>query len=464
MSEHGIDEAAVAALAATVTGLVAAPGDAGFDEECATYNPYTPMRPAVVVGAASGRDVAAAIRFAGEHGLPVATLTTGHQVRGADGAVLINLRRLNRVTVDVDARTARIGGGALWSEVLAVTTPAGLAPVNGSAPHVGATGYLLGGGHSPTLGRLYGYGADTVRSVEIVTADGNARRVTADSDPDLFFAVRGGKGNFGVVTALEVELFPVTRFYGGAVFVAGEHAPTLLHAWRTWAPALPESATTSVAVQRLPPDPALPEPLRGAFVVALRFAFIGDAAEGERVFAPMRGAAPILVDGVRDRPYAEVGLIHTDPPGPLPYVDRTTGLRDLPAEAVDALLALVGPGTGCPLVSVELRALGGALDRRPEPPNAVATRGMPFVLFGFGVGGPEALPQLRGYLGRVLDAVSPWAHGRQMANFLSAVDEGATPAEVRAAYGDEIYDRLSKIKQVYDPGNLFRANHNIPPA
>ena len=464
MSENGIDAAALAALRAAVTGVVAAPGDDGYDAECATYNPYTPMRPAVVVGAASGRDVAAAIRFAAAHGRAVATLTTGHQARAADGAVLINLRRLRRVTVDPDARTARIGGGALWAEVLAATTPFGLAPVNGSAPGVGATGYLLGGGHSPTLGRLHGYGADTIRSVEIVTADGTARRVTADSDPDLFFAVRGGKGNFGVVTALEIALFPVPRFYGGAVYVPGEHAPALLHAWRSWAPGLPESATTSVAVQRLPPDPALPEPLRGAFVVALRFAFIGGAAEGETLFAPMRAVTPLLLDGVRDRPYAEMGAVHSDPPGPLPYVDRTTGLRDLPAEAVDALLALIGPGTDCPLASVELRALGGALDREPEPPNAVATRGMPFVLFGFGVGGPAALPELRSYLARVLDAVSPWAHARQMVNFISAADEGTTPAEVRAAYGDEIHERLAKIKQVYDPGNLFRANHNIVPA
>ncbi|MDP9792379.1 FAD/FMN-containing dehydrogenase [Catenuloplanes nepalensis] len=459
MNQH-VDAAAVAGLAAAVTGRVAAPGDDGYDAECATFNPLTPMRPAVVVGAASGRDVAAAIRFAGEHGLPVATLTTGHQARNVDGGVLINLRRLNRVTVDREALTARIGGGALWAEVLAVTTPFGLAPVNGSAPGVGATGYLLGGGQSPTLGRLYGYGADTIRSVEIVTADGNARRVTADSDPDLFFAVRGGKGNFGVVTAVEIALFPVARFYGGAVFAAGEDAPALLHAWRTWAPALPESATTSVAVQRLPPDPALPEPLRGAFVVALRFAFVGDPAEGEAHFAPMRAVVPLLADGVLDRPYDEVALIHTDPPGPLPYVDRTTGLRELPAEAVDALLALVGPGTDCPLVSVELRALGGALDRQPEPPNAVATRGMPFVLFGFGVGGPEALPELRGYLARVMDAVTPWAHDRKMVNFMSATDEN----DVRAAYGDEIFDRLVKIKQVHDPQNLFRVNHNIAPA
>ncbi|WP_198153851.1 FAD-binding oxidoreductase [Catenuloplanes japonicus] len=323
MTEIAIDEAAVAALTATVTGLVAVPGEDGYEKECATYNPLTPLRPALVIGAASGRDVAAAIRFASAHGLPVAVTTTGHQARGADGAVLINLRRLNRVTVDRDALTARIGGGARWADVLAATTPFGLAPVNGSAPDVGATGYLLGGGQSPTLGRLHGYGADTVTSVEIVTAGGLPQRVTAESDPDLFFAIRGGKGNFGVVTATEIALFPVARFYGGAVHVAGADAATLLHAWREWAPALPDEATTSVAIQRLPPDPALPEPLRGAFVVALRFAHIGDAAEGAELFAPMRAVVPLLADDVCDRPYAEVGLIHGDPPGPLPYTDRT---------------------------------------------------------------------------------------------------------------------------------------------
>jgi FAD/FMN-containing dehydrogenase len=459
-----VTRAYVSALATVVRGPILLPEDPGFAAECATYNLLNPLRPALVVGASCVADVQVAVRFAAGRGMPVAVSATGHQVRGpAEGALLITLGRMRGATVDEGRGSVRVAGGTRWQDVVDAAAAHGLAPVCGSSMTVGAVGYLLGGGLSPTLGRTRGYGADTVRAVEIVTADGQLRHVTADSEPDLFFAVRGGKGNFGVVTALETDLFEVGRLYGGALYFAGEHAAEVLHTWREWVVNLPDEMTTSVALQRLPPAPDLPEPLRGAFVVAVRVAHLGSATEGEDLVATMRAAAPVLLDGVGELPYRQVGRIHSDPVDPLPYVDRTTGLRTLPPEAVDALLDLVGPGSDCPLASVEIRALGGALDRPAAVPNAVSPRGLPFVLFGFGVGPAEQAASLSAYLTKVTGAMQPWADERTLPNFLST-DEATTPPAVRTVYGAELYDRLARIKARWDPANMFRMNHNIPPA
>ena len=333
-----------------------------------------------MVGAANAGDVQAAVRFAARHNRPVAVRATGHQViRSAREAVLISTSRLNGVHIDAANRIARVEAGVRWHEVVEKAAESGLAPLNGSAPDVGVIGNVLGGGQGPVLSRSHGYASDHVRMIEIVTADGELRKVTANSEPDLFWALRGGKGNFGVVTALEMGLFPVTEFYGGGLYFAGEQMAEVLHVWRTWAAELPEEATTSVAVQRLPALPELPEPLRGAFVLHVRFAHLGPVAEGEALIAPIRAVTTPLLDAVTIMPYTSVGMIHMDPPGPMPYYDRTTALRELSAETMDAFIELTGPGSDCPLASVEIRALGGALDRagragRGAPPRDTVRR------------------------------------------------------------------------------------------
>jgi hypothetical protein len=162
-------------------------------------------------------------------------------------------------------------------------------------------------------------------------------------------------------------------------------------------------------------------------------------------------------------PYTSIGMVHMDPPEPIPYWDRTMMFADLPEDALAEFVALTGPDSGCPLVSVEIRQLGGAMDREPAVPNAVSTRGLRFALFSFGAGGPDQADLMNGYLTKLKSGLAPWAHSRMMINFVSA-DEGTTPAELRVAYGEETYDRLARIKGIYDPRNLFRMNHNIEPA
>jgi FAD/FMN-containing dehydrogenase len=450
-----------APLVAAVAGSVLLPGDAGYDDERAVFNLNHDLVPAVIVVAESAADVQATVAFAARQHRPVLVKTTGHQMVGpAHGAVVITTHRMNDVAVDAVGRTARVGAGAIWAEVIEKAAEAGLAPLSGSAPTVGVSGYILGGGLSPTLGRSHGYAADHVRSLDVVTADGELRHVDAESEPELFWALRGGKGNFGVVTALEFALFPVSRLYGGGIYFPGERMADVLRAWTAWHPGTPETMISSFAVLRLPPLPALPEPLRGAFVAHLRIAYNGTAADGERMTAPLRAVAPAVLDTVADMPYTEAGSIHSDPAGPVPYYERGIMLREFPAEALDKLVELVGPDSGSTLTMVELRALGGAWDREPAVPDAVATRGLPYVLLGVEVGPLSEERRLKESVAVLLDGMEPWRGDRQLVNNLAP--EEATDAA--AVYGPERYERLAAVKKAYDPANMFRINHNVVPA
>jgi FAD/FMN-containing dehydrogenase len=450
-----------APLATTVAGSVLLPGDAGYDDERAVWNLNHELVPAVIVVPESAADIQAAVIFAAGQHRPVLVKTTGHQIVGsASGAVVIATHRLNGITIDPAGRSARVGAGVLWSDVIAKTTKAGLAPLNGSNPTVGVSGYTLGGGLSPTLGRSQGYAADHVRSLDVVTADGRLRHVDAESEPDLFWALRGGKGNFAVVTALEFDLFPVSRLYGGAIYFPGEQAADVLRAWTAWHPTTPETMVTSFAVMRMPSMPQVPEPLREKFLVSVRIAYNGTTADGERMVEPLRAIAPAVLDTVRDMPYAEVASIHNEPTDPVPYYERGIMLREFPAQAQDKLIALVGPDAETDLVIAELRALGGAWDREPAVPNAVATRGLPYSLLGVAAGPLSQEQQLKRSVAELLDGMKTWQGDRRNVNNL-APDEAA---DAVAIYGQERYERLASIKKAYDPANMFRLNHNVVPA
>jgi FAD/FMN-containing dehydrogenase len=449
-----------AVLRAAVAGSVLLPGDAGYDDERAVFNLNHQLRPAVIVVASGVADVQAAVDFAAGQHRPVLVKTTGHQViDSATEAVVIATHRMNDVTIDVAERTARVGAGVLWSEVVEAAAKVGLAPLNGSNPTVGVSGYTLGGGLSPTLGRSKGYAADHVRSLQVVTADGELRHVDANSEPELFWALRGGKGNFGVVTSLEFDVFPVSRLYGGALYFAGERMADVLRAWTAWLPDTPETMISSFAVMRMPAIPEVSEPLRGQFLVAVRIAYDGTVADGERLVAPLRAVAPAVLDTVRDMPYAEVASIHNEPVDPIPYYERGIMLREFPQRAQDKLVELVGPESATGLVIAELRALGGAWDREPAVPNAVATRGLPYSLLGVAAGPLAEEPALKAWVAELLDGMSPWEGDRRYPNNLAPEEAG----DAAAIYGPERYARLVAVKKAYDPANMFRLNHNVAP-
>ncbi|MEH0927080.1 FAD-binding oxidoreductase [Micromonospora sp. CPCC 205558] len=455
-----ITKDAVTQLAAQTVGPVLLPGDDGYDVECASYNLAIPQQPALVVGAANAADVQAAVRFAADQGLPVAVLATGHSALPSAGALLITTRRMDAVVIDAEARTARIEAGVRWQQVVDAAAKHGLAPLSGAAPTVGAVSYTLGGGLSP-IGRTFGFAADHVHLIELVTADGELRTVTATDEPELFWALRGGKGNFGVVTALEFALFPVSHIYGGGLFFPGERAADVLKAWGRWTADVPDEMTSSAALLQLPPLPEVPEPLRGRLVAHIRIAYVGTAEDGERLIAPLRAIAPTLIDSVTEMPYSAVGSIHADPPTPIPFVDRSALLREFTPELVDTIISEAGPDTGSPLTIVEIRHLGGALDRRPEPTNAIDLRGTAFTFYAVAIGGPDQAKALNGHLTRLLQAIEPWSTGRRFVNFLGVSD--ATADGVAATYPAETYERLAAVKRRYDPTNIFRVNHNITP-
>lgn len=447
----------VAELELAVAGPVLLPGDAAFAGEVAPFTTTHTPAPVVAVGATGAADVAAAVRWAAAHGLTVAVQATGHGLTSVlPGAVLVTTSRMAEVTVDPARRTARIGAGVRWRQVIDAAVPHGLAPLSGSSSGVGAVGYTLGGGLGP-LARRYGFAADSVRSAEIVTGDGEVRTVDAASDPELFWALRGGKGSFGVVTAVEVELVPVARLYGGGIFFPGAAARDLLHAYRAWAPALPEETTTSIAVLRLPPDPRLPAPLQGQTVVHLRVAHLGSAEEGAALLAPMRALAPALLDGVAEMPFAAIDAVHMDPTDPMPTYDRGTLLRELTAGTVEALLAAAGPDVEVPLVMVELRHLGGAAGRPAAVPNAVVGRDAAFSCWVLGPMSPPVAGIVPGVVDGVVAALAPWSTGRSLLNFAGPV----TGEQVAALWDDADRRRLLAVKRRVDPAGLFAHGHAV---
>ncbi len=449
-------------LTAQVAGPVLAPDDEQYAAETATWNQALIHRPVVAVGATCVADVQAAIRFAKSRDLPIAVVATGHgALIPSDGAVLINVRRMDDIVVDAQARTATVGAAVEMQSLIDAAAEEGLAPMAGSSPNVGVVGFTLGGGLSPTLGRTHGFASDHVRSAEIVTADGEVRTVDVNNEPDLFWAIRGGKGNFGVVTALTVDLLPATRLYGGGLFYSGEHAAAVVAAYRALVDDAPEQLTASIAFLRLPPLPFVPEPLRGRFTVHVRIAYLGSAEDGAGLVTGLREAAPVLIDALADMPFTMVTAIHADPVDPLPAYEVSAELAAFPEEAADALLAAVGPESDTPVLMVEIRQLGGALARRPQTPSAVGHRTGGFQLFAAAVGAPGMSEEFRPALEAVTGALEPWATGHTQINFLTGYD--VTTADIAKAYPAGTFEWLRRIKTAYDPRNLFRINHNIPP-
>jgi hypothetical protein len=456
MSDAGLET-----LATRVRGPVLRPGDDDYDAERRGFQTAWQHRPAVIVGATGADDVRAAVAFAAARGLPVAVQATGHGLSvPATGGVLVSTRRMTGVRTDAAGRTAWIEAGVRWRQVIEETTPYGLAPLNGSAPDTGAVSYTLGGGLG-LLARRHGYAADHVTEIDVVTADARLRHVTAETDPDLFWALRGGRDNFGVVTGMRIGLVPAARLYGGGLYFSAESATEVLTAFAEWTRTLPDELTASVGMVPLPDLPMLPAPIRGRHIVQVRVAHLGDAAEGERLVAPLRTAGPCLLDTLSDMPYAKSDSIYNDPPEPHGYSGTNVLLSGLDDAAVRIVTDLAGPDAPVPCV-VDLRHLGGALARTPAVASAVAHRDTPYLLRLLSPLAGLDRDAVRAAHRRVYEALEPWTTGGRVLNFIYG--DHATTDEVRAAYEPGDYRRLTELKAVHDPANLFRLNHNIPPA
>ncbi|MFZ2174223.1 MAG: FAD-binding protein [Rhodococcus sp. (in: high G+C Gram-positive bacteria)] len=441
-------------IRSSVAGAVYGPDDEGYRSAVAGFNVATAHRPAAVVVASSAADVAAAVRIAADNGLTVAVQATGH---GADAApensILVTTGLLDTVTIDRDGRTATVGAGVRWQQVLDAAAPHGLAALAGSSPTVGVVGYTVGGGLGP-IARTYGFAADHVIQMEVVTAEGQLRRVDHDTEPDLFWALLGGGAAFGIVTQMTFRLFPIQTLDGGGIFYDIADAPAVLRCWRDWIGTVPDSVSSSVAVINFPPLPELPEPLRGRTVLHLRYAYVDDHGDGMAMIAPMRSVATSIIDTVTEMMYPALASIHADPTHPMPAVERSRLLRELPDEALDALLGVVGPEAGLPIMLAEIRAMGGALSRAPATPNAVAGRDAAFTLVAIGVLAPPIAEVVPTALDAVIDALAPWGTGGALVNFAGST-QGESADRVVAAWSPAQLARLVETREKYDPRGVF---------
>lgn len=431
--------------------------DANWNLERGAFNILIDQRPVGIAVPQSADEVSEVVRSAAADGKRVAAQCTGHlaaPLGSLTGTVLLRTAGLGGVQIDADAGTARVGAGALWSDLVPRASELGLAALHGSAENVGITGYTLGGGLS-FYARKHGLACNRVSAIELVTAGGEQVRVDAENGPDLFWALRGGGGSFGVVTALEFDLLPMPEIFAGALFFPAEQVSDVLHGWREWTGGVPEEMTSVWRLLNFPPIPEVPEPLRGRSFTAIEAIYCGDPADGEELVGPLRELGSVAMDSVAVQPPAGIAELHMDPPEPVPYWGDSILIGELPAAAIDSLLEAVGPGSGSQLLSVELRHCGGALSRTPPGAGALAT--LPGSFFAFGVGFvpvPEAMARTRGWVGSFKAALEPYDAGI----YLNFAEE---PFEMTKAFPAKTVDRLREVKQRYDPEDLFQSNHPV---
>jgi FAD/FMN-containing dehydrogenase len=447
-------------LALDLDGTLSRPGDASWENDRAAWNLAVDQSPVAVVVAGSVRDVQSTVRAARDAGLRVAPQSTGHNASpmGAlDDTILLKLSALRDVTIDPEHRIARVEGGALWGDVTPAAAKHGLIALAGSAADVGVAGYTLGGGVS-WLARSHGLACNHVTALEVVTADGRVRRADAHHDPELFWALRGGGGSFGIVTALELQLYPIAELYAGTLFFPLERASEVLHAWSTFVKTVPAEVMSIGRVLRFPPLPDLPPFLSGQSYVVVEAASTLDQETTDALLEPLRALGPAIDTFAMVEPEG-LALLHMDPPGPVPGSGDGFMLSELAPETVDAFVRVAGPDADVPLLSVELRHLGAALTPGLTE-HGGAVDGLPASFLGFAVGiapTPEIGKAVANAVTAVQHAMAPWSTGGCYINFAERRKTGA------ALFGKETYERLQAVKAEYDPANVIRANQPVAP-
>jgi FAD/FMN-containing dehydrogenase len=437
--------------------VLAWPGDDRYETARQPYNLSMDQRPNFVALPRNAEDVVGVVRFAADIGACVAPQRTGHAATAVgplDGALLLRTDRMRAVQLDVDRRRVRVAAGVQWQDVVPAASKVGLAALHGTASDVGVVGYTLGGGLS-WYARKHGLAVNRVTAIEVVTADGRLRRVDHNNEPDLFWALRGGGGNFGVVTALEFDLVPAPELYAGALFFPLERSAEVLHAWRAWVAEVPDEMMSVGRILRIPPAPEVPEPLRGRAFALVEAVHLGSEAVGKELLEPLRRLGPVIDTVGPARPVDLAGL-HMDPPDPLPYDGVHQLLEYLPAKAIDEIVRLAGPDSDSPLASFELRHLGGALQRREPGQGALGVVPGSFATFAVGVT-PDAAARgaVREHLDVLRGSLQPYELGYEFPNF------AMRPTEPSRLFGQTTAARLRRVRAELDPHRLFIAKHAI---
>ncbi|MFD7443136.1 FAD-binding oxidoreductase [Streptomyces sp. NPDC059909] len=460
MAPRTLAEAALTGLRESLGGDVIIPGDPGYDEARALFNGMIDRRPAVIVQCESAADVAAAVRFGRENELELAVRGGGHSVAGlaaSDGGLVVDLRRMHAVTVDPEARTARIGGGATMSHLDRATQPFALATTGGRASTTGVGGFTLGGG-SGWLERKFGLACDSLVDVDLVTADGSEARASEDENPELFWALHGGGGNFGVATSITLRLHPLPAMSVAFLFFPAERGAEVLPVYREVLESAPDEVGGGFIYLTGPPEDFMPEHLVDRAVCLVLVTYAGTVPELRRAAGPLLGLGH-AAEVVTELPYAELQCMIDDPPGLRNYWSAEY-LRALPDQAVDAFCAradsMIVPSNSQHI----LFPMGGALARGdsqyPVPWRTAEWVAHPFAIWD----SPADDARGRQWVRDARNDVMPWSIGLVYLNFIGQEGED----RVVAGFGAENYGRLAAVKAQYDPDNLFRLNHNIRPA
>jgi FAD/FMN-containing dehydrogenase len=446
-------------------GQLIHPDDAEYDEARTVFNAMIDRKPVLIARCTSADDVVAAVNVAREQDLPLSVYGGGHSVTGhavVDAGLCIDLRGMKRIDVDPDAQTVRAEGGVTWGEFDAATQEHGLAVTGGRVTTTGIGGLALGSG-SGWLERKLGFTCDNLVKAEVVTADGRTVIASADENDDLFWGLRGGGGNFGIVTAFHLQLHPIGPIVlGGLLMYPHAMAADVLRFWRDYITAAPDDVGSAMAFITAPPEDFVPEPVRGQPVVGVVLAYFGDDLDkGEEVLRPMREFGPPGMDIVDRIPYVAVQQL-IDPPNQKGFYNYWTAdfIAELPDEAIDIWVAHTAEPSS-PFNQMLILAGGGAVTRVDEDATAFPERTSPFNTHYLGMwSDPADTEKNIAYTRALADAMKPWTTGRAYLNFLG--DEGT--ARVASAFGPEKYQRLQALKATWDPTNLFRHNQNIPPA
>ncbi len=456
VKEVSLTTAAMKSLAAGFKGQLIAPHDADYETTRRIWNGMVDRRPALIARCADAHDVASAVSCARERGLLLSVRGGGHNVAGnavCDGGLMLDLSQLNGVAVDAAARTACAGGGCTWRDLDQATSAHGLATTGGIIPATGIGGLTLGGGLG-WLMRKHGLSCDNLLSAEIVTADGKLCVASETENADLFWGLRGGGGNFGVVTSLRYRLHAVQRVVGGMLIHRMDSARDMLRFWRDFVAAAPDELGSTPVLLTSP---------EGEKVLAIVVCYCGDPSDGERVLQPLKDFSPPLADQIAVMPYTQQqGLLEADfPPGRLNYW-KSSFLRELSDDAISVALEFFAQ---IPSVTsaIAFEQMGGAMSRVGEDDTAFSHRQEPFnfLVVSSWDGRTETEANVS-WTRSIWRAMQPYAAGGVYVNYLDAPeDEGIE--RIKSAYGAAKYERLAALKRKYDPGNLFRLNQNIRP-
>jgi FAD/FMN-containing dehydrogenase len=452
-SISALDEEAVQAFGSTLRGRVLRPGDVGYDDARHVWNAMIDKYPAMIAQCSNASDVAKAVRFAREHGLPLTVKGGGHGVAGkavTDGGLMIDLSPMQGIAIDAERRVAHVEGGVTWGAFDAATQAAGLATTGGVVATTGVIGLTLGGGIG-FLMRHFGLSCDNLLAAEVVTADGNLLTASESAHPDLFWGLRGGGGNFGVVTTMTFRLHEVTSVLGGLIVHPLADAAEVLRFYRDFTAAAPDALGTNLSFA---PGPD------GEPAIAFSVCYSGPLAEGERVLQPLRDFGRPIADMVRVMSYREIQTLFLDayPPGQLNYW-KSSFLDRLDDEFLERVIERYTAAPS-PHLHLHLEHLGGAVGRVRPAVTAFSERSAGFTVIVVGAWvDPEEMEERVRWVRETWQELSLFARDSGYINYMAAGDEART----EAAYGAN-YARLAALKATYDPTNLFRHNQNIQPA